>query len=292
LLFLRSAKQPMKKYLLPACCLFLAACHNTPDNTDTQSTTVTAPPASVGVGAPQNISLNVVGVYPHDTSSFTEGFEIYKGKIYESAGDFTNSSLRIEDIKTGKVEKKHMMGSSEIFGEGITIFKDKIYQLTWQTHVVYVYDINNIDKPVKTFTWPYEGWGQTHDSTQLILSDGSSNIYLVDPDNYRIKSTIQVVDENGPVTNVNELEYIDGYVYANVWETNFIIKIDPSNGHVVGRITVPDLLKQFAPDLDPALTGIDADGADVLNGIAYDHDTRKMYITGKRWPKIFEVTLN
>jgi glutaminyl-peptide cyclotransferase len=279
----------MKKYLLPICCLFFAACHN--NNTDNQATTypdsssTSTVTSNTAIVPPQVINMNIVAMYPHDTSSFTEGLEIYKGKFYESAGDYENSSLRIADIKTGKVEQKHMMGTPEIFGEGITIFKDKIYQLTWQTHIVYVYDINNINKPIKTFTWPYEGWGQTHDSTQLIISDGSANLYFVDPTDYKIKSTIQVTDDNGPVSKVNELEYVNGFIYANVWETNYILKIDPSNGHVVGKIMVPDLLKEFSPDANP-------DRTDVLNGIAWDNATQKMYITGKRWPKMFEVTLN
>ncbi|MEI9934795.1 MAG: glutaminyl-peptide cyclotransferase [Ferruginibacter sp.] len=272
----------MKKCLIAFSLLFLIACNNNNNTEDNSSNTTTT---NAGAAAPQTLNVNVIGVYPHDTGSFTEGLEIYKGKLYESAGDYENSKLSIADITTGKIEQKHGMGSPDIFGEGITIFKDKIYQLTWVSHIVYVYDINNIDKPIKTFTWPHEGWGQTHDSTELIVSDGSAYLYLVNPDDYSIKSTIEVTDNYGPVTDVNELEYVDGYIYANVWQTNYILKIDPSTGHVVGKALVPDLLKQFAPDQV-------SDRTDVLNGIAYDHATQKMYITGKRWPKLFEVTFN
>jgi glutamine cyclotransferase len=148
-------------------------------------------------------------------------------------------SLRITDIKSGKVEHKHMMGTDKIFGEGITIFKDTIYQLTWQNNIVNVYTINNLDKPVKTFTWPYEGWGITHNNTDLIISDGSANLYFVNPADFKLKSSVQVTDNIGPIKLLNELEYIDGYIFANVFESDFIIKIDPANGHVVGRIDLP-----------------------------------------------------
>lgn len=273
----------MTKYLLIAVVIVLAACNG--NESQPVETPATDNPTS-GLAAPQNITLNIIGIYPHDTSAYTQGLEIHNGKLYEGTGDFETSSLRITDIKTGKVEHKHLMGTKNIFGEGITIFKDKIYQLTWQSHVANVYDLNNIDKPIKTFTWPYEGWGITHTATDLIISDGSANLYFVNPDDFKIRSTMQVTDNLGPVDSINELELINGFVYANVYQSDFIIKIDPANGHVVGKINLPGLAQQYFPNQ------IVKERTDVLNGIAYDSTSKKIYITGKRWPKIFEATFN
>jgi len=213
----------MNKYIIIIGLAFLSACNGNTADTNT-STTDTAAKVDNGIPPPQNLTVNPVEIYPHDTSSFTEGLQVYNGKLYEGAGDFENSSLRIEDLKTGKVLQKHNMGTPDIFGEGVNVFKGKIYQLTWQNHIVYVYDENDISKPVKTFSWPYEGWGMTNDGTNLIISDGQKNgyLYYVNPDNFTIVKTITVQDNNGPVTNLNELEYIDGYIYANVWMTDNI----------------------------------------------------------------------
>jgi glutamine cyclotransferase len=272
----------MTKYLLSAVIMLLFACNGSEPQAE-ETTTVTQPN---GLATPQNISLNIIGIYPHDTSAYTQGLEIYQGKLYEGTGDFETSSLRITDIKTGKVEHKHVMGTKKIFGEGITIFNNKIYQLTWQSNIVNVYDINNIDAPFKTFNWPYEGWGITHTSTDLIISDGSANLYFVNPDDFKIRSTVQVTDNLGPVESLNELEMINGFVFANVYQSDFIVKIDPANGHVVGKIDLPRLKQQyFSNQIVPERT-------DVLNGIAYDSTSKKIYITGKRWPKMFEATFN
>jgi len=262
--------------------LFFVSCNNR--DTEIEPTPGPGTPLS-GIAAPKNINFNILAIYSHDTSAYTQGLEIYKGKMYESTGDFANSSLRITDIKSGKVEHKHMMGTDKIFGEGITIFKDTIYQLTWQNNIVNVYTINNLDKPVKTFTWPYEGWGITHNNTDLIISDGSANLYFVNPADFKLKSSVQVTDNIGPIKLLNELEYIDGYIFANVFESDFIIKVDPANGHVVGRIDLPGLINQYAKGYSP-------DNNEVLNGIAWDSASKKIYITGKHWPKMFEGTLN
>ncbi len=256
---------------------FLAACNN---NTPDHDGTIVTP--HITIDAPKNISYTVVSQYPHDTSSFTEGLQLYNGKLYEGSGDYKNSSLRIVDLKTGKVEKKHMMGTDSIFGEGIQVFKNKIYQLTWTSHIVYVYDIKNIDKPIKTFSWPHEGWGMTNNGTDLILSDGSSNIYFVNPEDFTIKNTLPVRDDKGPLIYINELEFIDGFIYANVWQTNNIVKIDPATGNVVGRMIIEHLLQP-----NEFIEG----STDVLNGIAYDSTSKSMFITGKRWPKLFEIKL-
>jgi glutamine cyclotransferase len=272
----------MTKYFLLAALVLFSACSNR--NNDTEPATTETP--VTGIAAPQNITLNIIGIYPHDTSAYTQGLEIYKGKLYEGTGDYETSSLRITDIKTGKVEHKHMMGTSKIFGEGITIFNNKIYQLTWQSHVVNVYDLNNIDKPVQTFNWPYEGWGITHNDKELIISDGSANLYFVNPADFRIRTTIQVTDNAGPVNNLNELEMINGFVFANVYTQDYIVKVDPASGNVVGRIDLPGLKDQYFKNQ------VIADRTDVLNGIAYDSTSKKIYITGKRWPKMFEAYIN
>ncbi len=272
----------MKFYITVAGFLFLTSCNNT--GSDSPPPADTLKPLT-GIAVPKNININIIGIYQHDTGAYTQGLEIYKGKLYESTGDYANSSLRVTDIKTGKVDQKHMMGSAEIFGEGITIFKDKIYQLTWRNNLVNVYDIKNINKPVKTLSWPYEGWGITHNDTELIISDGSANLYFVNPDDLKVKSTKQVTDNIGPVRSINELEYFDGHVYANVYGSEYIIKIDPSNGHVTGIIHLPGIIKQYAKGYVPG-------EEEVLNGIAWDSASKKMYITGKRWPKMFELTIN
>lgn len=267
----------MKIYFAIVALVILTSCNNNTDSTPDIPIT--------GLPAPQNINLNIIGIYPHDTSAYTQGLEIHNGKLYESTGDFVNSSLRITDIKSGKVEHKHMMGTKEIFGEGITIFKNKIYQLTWENHLVNVYDLQNIDKPIKTFTWPNEGWGITHNDTELIISDGTANLYFVNPDDFKIKSTKQVIDNLGPIDLINELEYIDGYVFANIYGKEFILKINPSNGHVEARISLPGIIQQYDK------TYVPEDG-EVLNGIAWDSAAKKMYFTGKRWPRMFEAVLN
>ncbi|MDB5203876.1 MAG: hypothetical protein JWQ27_3285 [Ferruginibacter sp.] len=257
----------------------LFACNN---NTDTPSSDPSIAPPSTGIPAPQNIIYNVIAEHPHDTSAYTQGLQLYNGKMYEATGDYENSSLRITDYKTGKVEKKHMMGSASIFGEGINIFHNKIYQLTWESNVVYVYDLTNIDKPVKTFNWPYEGWGITNNGTDLIVSDGSANLYFVDPETFKVKNTIAVRSNSRAFDNLNELEYIDGFVYANVYTTDTILKIDPSSGYVMGIMDFSNLLA--AKDRTPR--------TDYFNGIAYDSTSKTMFVTGKRWPKLYEVKLN
>ena len=271
----------MTKYLLIALVIVFAACNN---NTETPTEVTTSTTANTGIPAPQNININIIGVYPHDTSAYTQGLEIHNGKLYEGTGDYETSSLRITDIKTGKVEHKHLMGTKQIFGEGITILNGKIYQLTWQSHIVNVYDVTNIDKPIQTFNWPYEGWGITHNSAELIISDGSANLYFVNPINFKISTTTQVTDNVGPVENLNELELINGYIFANVYQSDFIVKIDPASGHVVGKIDLPGLKQQYFANQ------ININRTDVLNGIAWDSATKKIYLTGKRWPKMFEAT--
>ena len=269
----------MKKYAAILLILISGACNNVDKNDGPIDPTIV--PAKTPV-----ISYTIVAEYPHDTSAYTQGLEFHNGKLYESTGDFEASSLRITDYKTGKVEKKHMMGTDKIFGEGITILNNKIYQLTWQSHIVYVYDVNNIDKPIKTFNWPYDGWGLTNNGTDLIISDGFAKLYFVNADDFKLKSTIGITENGSSIDSINELEYIDGFVFANIYQTNTIIKIDPSSGFVVAKMDLADFDKKFFADK------IVSGRTDVLNGIAYDSATKKLLVTGKRWPKMFELKLN
>ena len=268
----------MKRLLV--LCLFAAtfsACNNDDSNADDQPSIPVNKPSTV-----KNISYNIIAQYPHDTASYTQGLEFYNGKLYESGGDYANSVLQYGDVKSGKIEKKYKMGTEKIFGEGMTILKGKLYQLTYTTNIVYVYSVKDITKVIKTFPWPYEGWGLTNNGTDLIVSTGGADIYHVDPETFTVKNTVHVHDDNGPVFKINELEYIDGFVWANIYESKDIIKIEPQTGAVVGKMNFNSLP---GTDSIPGRT-------DYLNGIAYDSTSKTMFITGKRWPKIYELKIN
>jgi glutamine cyclotransferase len=239
--------------------------------------------------APPTINYSVVRALPHDTSSFTEGFLFHDGELYESTGTEPNmpesrrSMFGVVDPKTGKINKKAELDRNKYFGEGIAFLKDKVYQLTWQTRVGFIYEAKTF-KPLGQFPIPVkEGWGMTTDGTDLIMSDGTSNISYVDPATFRLKKVVGVTDNNGPVSNINELELINGFIYANQWQTNYILKIDPASGKVVGRL---DLDSLFSTERNKYAT------ADTMNGIAYDSMTGKVYITGKLWPDIYEIKFN
>lgn len=246
-------------------------------------------PVTYNIPAPTPLMFSVDGVYPHDPTAYTQGLEYFNGKLYEGTGELGKSRLRIVDLKTGVAEKEHLLEDNSIFGEGITIFKNKLYQLTWQNNKIFEYNLNDITKPINTYSWPRQGWGATNDGTNIIISDGSSKLYFVQPDEAKktmnIQKIVTVIDNTGEIDSLNELELIDGYVYANIWLTDNIVKIDTANGHVVGILNLKGLLQQYAPG-----TKVTEDA--VLNGIAYDSTTKKLFITGKDWPKLFEVKLN
>jgi glutamine cyclotransferase len=273
----------MKKVLFAAIVSLtaLAACN---DHTDA-GTNNTGETNNNANAAPPVIQYAVVNKYPHDTAYFTEGLEFHNGQLFESSGGNADESpypseLGIADLKTGKVTSKVKLDKTKYFGEGITFFGDKLYHLTWTSGTGFVYDANTF-KLIKEFKIPAkEGWGLTHDSTHLIMSDGSSNLYYLTPDSLKIANILRVTDNNGPITNINELEYVNGFIYANQWETNYILKIDPSTGSVVGKINLENLQKEAA-SLRP--------GADVLNGIAYNKETNQFLVTGKRWPFLYEI---
>ncbi len=274
------------KFFAGVSIFFLISCNNS-SSPDYDSS---LPMAKVNnIPAPAPIMFTVEDVYPHDPGAFTQGLEFYKGKMYEGTGEYGTSNLRIVDIKTGKVEKDYLLPDSSIFGEGITIFKNKIYQLTWQSHKIFVYNPDDIMHPVNTLKWDRQGWGATHDENNIIISDGSSHLYFVQPDDknkdMKINKILTVADNMGEVDSLNELELINGYIFANRWLTNDIVKIDTATGYVVGNMNLTGLLEQY----DPAAK---VNGDAVLNGIAYDSTTKSLYITGKDWPKIFEMKLN
>ena len=276
----------MKKLFTLIALTAFFSCSNNNSDLNTEETL----PTGNGLAAPKALQAILLAEYPHDTAAFTEGLLIHKGKLYESTGLLNQSFIQISDIKTGKYEKKIPLKDPTIFGEGINILGDKLYQLTYQNHVAYVYNLADLTKPIKTFTWHSEGWGMTNNGTDLIISDGqaSGNLYFVNPANFTTKRIIQVMDNNGPVDSINELEYINGSIYANVWGSTYILQINPDNGHVVGKLETTDLLKSFYSSYPINWQELN----NVLNGIAYDSTTKKMYITGKRWPKIFELKMN
>jgi glutamine cyclotransferase len=230
--------------------------------------------------APKSISYSIHQTYPHDTSSFTQGLVVYNGSLYEGTGEYGHSHLLKTDLKTGKIEKQFSL-APKYFGEGITILRDTIYQLTWQEKVVFAYTLKDFKK-VKEFSINTQGWGITTDGKDLLVSDGSSNIYYYDPSTFQLQRT-QTITEAGSLSfNLNELEFINGFLYANQWQAPYILKIEPGSGSIVGKIDLTNIWNRVKAK-DPA--------ADVPNGIAYDSTTKKIYITGKKWPELYEVAL-
>lgn len=260
--------------------LCVAACSN--GNTSAANPTAVPTVASSPTPTPEppapSYTYKVLHTYPHDKNAFTQGLLVDNGVFYESTGLKGKSSLRKVEIQTGKVlEKKDV--PSQYFAEGLAELNDKLYQLTWQSNIGFVYDQGTFNKTGE-FKYNTEGWGLTTDGTDLILSDGTDKIRFLDPKTFAVKRTISVVGGGAPLDQLNELEYIDGEIYANVWKTNSIVRIDPATGKVVGWI-----------DMGGILPAADSAGADVLNGIAYDKEKKRLFVTGKLWPKLFEIEL-
>ena len=270
----------MKKCIAAIVLFCLFSCNN---NNNDNSTIDDA-----GNPPPPTLSYRLIKEYPHDTTHFTEGLIWHNNALYESTGEPGESQLLKLDLNTGKEEEKVDLPDTD-FGEGIAIIGDKIYQLTWQNHKAYEYDLATFKK-LKEFAFPYEGWGMTTDGKDLIMSiGGSSNLYFVNPNDFKVKSILSVTDNYGPVSSINELEYVKGYVFANVWHEKKIIKIDLQTGKVVGVIHIGDILAQTGKQIDitqPSNT------EKVLNGIAYDSTKNSFYITGKNWPSLYEIKLN
>jgi glutamine cyclotransferase len=227
---------------------------------------------------PISYTYTVVKAYPHDSGAFTEGLVYADGFLYEGTGLVGDSSLRKVNLETGAVLQTVSLGDS-FFGEGITIFGDRIVQLTWQSEKGFVYDKTSFNV-LQEFNYPGEGWGITHDDNRLIMSNGSATLSFLDPATFKIVGTVQVHDGDTPVINLNELEYVNGDVYANVWHQERIAIINIETGQVRGWINLTGL--SDAQNADPE---------DVLNGIAYDAQNQRLFVTGKRWPQLFEIKI-
>ncbi len=224
-------------------------------------------------------TYQVLNTYPHDMSAFTEGLVFEDSVLYEGTGLYGYSNLRRVELETGKVLQIREL-PSQYFGEGITIYKNKIIQLTWKSHLGLVYDKSNFEL-LQEFNYPTEGWGITYDGSYLIMSDGTSILHFLDPETFEEISQIEVHENNIPVTKINELEYVQGEIFANIWLTERIARINPLTGQVTGWI-----------DLKGILSPEDrSEKVDVLNGIAYDAKNNRLLVTGKFWPKLFEIEL-
>ncbi|MGH9604386.1 MAG: glutaminyl-peptide cyclotransferase [Terracidiphilus sp.] len=227
--------------------------------------------------APAADTYRVVHVYPHDSGAFTQGLIYLNGHLYESTGMRGRSSLREEDLETGRIIKYQALPAS-YFGEGLTNWHNELIQLTWQAHVALVYDLKTF-KFLRKFSYSYDGWGLTQDGKDLIESDGSSTLRFIDPATFETVRSIVVRDHGQPIDQLNELEYIHGQIYSNVWHKNIILRISPSTGDVLGTIDLTGLLPP----------GSVTDPEAVLNGIAYDPVHNRLFVTGKLWPKLFEI---
>jgi glutaminyl-peptide cyclotransferase len=230
------------------------------------------------------IGYKIVRTYMHDTTSFTEGLFWFNGFLYESTGLEGKTSIQKIDLKNGTVTQRFNEKDKKIFGEGISCIDSKLYQLTWKNRVVNVFDLGTLKKKTQ-IVWPgKEAWGLTNDQTQLIASDGSDKIYFINPSEFTVDTTVAVFDQYGPVGNINELEFVNGFIYANIWQTDHIVKINSQTGEVVGRI-------DFSGILQKAGVNYPAERLDVLNGIAYNPQNTHFYITGKYWPCIVEIKI-
>jgi glutaminyl-peptide cyclotransferase len=251
----------------------------TPTTAATPTTTIAETPQATAAGATPVYGYHVLNVYPHDPGAFTQGLVYYEGVLYEGTGLWGSSSLRKVALETGEVLQIHNL-ASEYFGEGIALVGDRIWQLTWQAQTAFLYDRETFQQ-LDTVSYPTQGWGLTYDGTRLIMSDGTANLYFRDPETFQLLGQVEVHDDQGPVVMLNELEYIDGQVYANIWQTDRIAIIDPDSGQVSAWIDLAGLLQP--EDYEQPV--------DVLNGIAYDAANDRLFVTGKLWPKLFEIEL-
>lgn len=239
---------------------------------------------STGNNTPANAPVakhgfEIVHAYPHDSGAFTQGLIFVDGKLYEGTGQEGRSSLREVDLQTGRIVRKVDV-PEPFFAEGITLLNGKIYQLTWQHQLGFIYNAQTLEKTGQ-FQYTGQGWGITNDGRSLIMSDGSNRIRFIDPDSFRVTKTIAVTDGRTPINELNELEYVNGEIYANIWHDQRIVTIDPQNGRVTGWIDLTGLLQPGAVTDEEA----------VLNGIAFDQAGNRLFVTGKLWPQLFEIKL-
>ena len=274
----------MKKYVVVGIGLFVIACNNTDSSNNATSSNDAA--GNTAIAAPIALNYTIQKVYPHDTSAYTQGLLWYNNRLIEGTGLRGKSVLYQMDDQLKPFGKKINL-ELPYFGEGITVFDGKIYQLTWEEHAVFVYDATTFKK-INTLNWPYEGWGLTHNDTSLIVSTGSSNLYFVNPTDFSIQKTLGVYNEYGYQSMLNELEYVDGKIFANIYGQNDIVVIDPNTGRITNKIDCSNLLAQAKVNYNP----LTIDAGFVLNGIAYKKSTNTYFLTEKCWPVIVEVKLN
>lgn len=226
-----------------------------------------------------SISYTVTGSFPHDTSHFTEGLEFYNGSLIESIGLEGKSKLVQYDLETGKVQKDYKLADN-FFGEGITVLHDTVYQLTYREGVVHLYDAKTFKKLKELPYTNGEGWGLTNDSTYLIGTNNGNGLFYYEPGTFKLVKRLDVTENDAPAVNINELEYVNGYIYANQWQYPYILKIDPATGNVVAKMDLTSLIQQEK---------VSNPNAEFLNGIAYNPQTNKFYVTGKNWSKIYQL---
>jgi len=241
---------------------------------------IAAPAAIAAAPANRIYDYEVVAAYPHDKNAFTQGLVFADGQLYESTGQVGRSSIRKVDLETGRVRQQRDI-EGPYFGEGIVNWKDRLIELTWQHQKGFIYDLNTF-KTRGEWAYPGEGWGLTQDGRRLIMSDGTPDLRFLDPETLRETGRLRVTFNGKPLGALNELEWIKGEIWANVWTTDLIVRIDPATGHVTGRILLAGLLKpEDRAGSEP----------DVLNGIAYDAANDRIFVTGKQWPKLYEIKL-
>lgn len=245
-------------------------------NPATNASAVATPPTPEII---PTYSYKIKNTWPHDRRAYTQGLVFLDGILWESTGQYGSSSLRKVELKTGKVIKQIAV-PPKYFAEGMTVFQNKVFQLTWQEQKGFIYDPETFQKQGE-FDYSGEGWGLTHDGQSLIMSDGTNQIRFLDPATLKTTRTVSVFDSGVPLDKLNELEYIDGEIYANIWQTDRIVRIEPSTGKILGWIDLTGLLK----------TKERSGEEDVLNGIAYDAAGKRLFVTGKMWPKLFEIEI-
>jgi len=233
--------------------------------------------------APELLEYKIVNTFDHDSTSYTQGYEFYEDHLIEGSGQYGNSSLRKTDYKTGNVLEKVDL-NKQYFGEGVTVLKDKIYQLTWNENTAFVYDAKTLkqEKAISYFRKDLAGWGLTNDGTNLYMSDGSEKIYILNPETFEMIDYINVYTNANKIDNINEMEWIDGKIWANIYEKDMVIKIDPKTGAVERILNLSDLKTKVKKTLQQG---------EVLNGIAYNPKTKTILVTGKNWDKSFELSV-
>lgn len=228
--------------------------------------------------APRSYTYRVVNEYPHDRDAYTQGLQYIDGELYEGTGEYGTSSLRQVQLESGEVIRSRPM-DREFFGEGITVLGDRVYQLTYRSQLGFVYNRSDFELIQKIYYQNREGWGLSHNGEELIMSDGTNVLYFLDPEMFTVNRQIEVYHDKGSAESLNELEYINGKIWANRYYTDEIVIIDPKTGKVEGRINLKGILK----------TSLRKANTDVLNGIAWDSENDRLFVTGKRWPRLFEI---